>query len=387
MSSPKFEVPRSGVRTGRRPWASNALLTRVRLLLTYPAFRALGFPRALPINLTVSVTYACPSRCRTCNIWKKRARNLSVEEYRRVFESLGDAVQWATLSGGDQFLRADLPEIARAVREILRPSVINIPMNGILTHRIEELLPDIAKATKGSQLILNFSLDDLGGRHDDLRGHRKNFEKVEAMFRFAKGLQCTHSHMVIGIHTVVSRHNVDRLPEIAEALKRWQPDSYITEVAEERVELGTVGESISPDPDAYDRAAKFLMRQIRQGRSRHPVGRLVESFRLEYYDLARRVLRERVQVIPCYGGWASAQLAPDGEVWGCCVRAESFGNVRDYGLNFGRVWASAAADRFRDSVRACECACPLANAAYTNLLLSPRSLLRVASNFVSPGRE
>ncbi len=364
---------------------SNPLLTRARLLLTYPAFRALGVPRALPINLTVSVTYACPSRCKTCNVWKKRARNLSVEEYRRVFESLGDAVQWVTLSGGDQFLRADLPEVARAVREILRPSVINLPMNGILTHRIQELLPAIAEATRGSQLILNFSLDDVGERHDELRGHRKNYEKVEAMFRFAKGLQRAYSHMVIGIHTVVSRHNVDRLPEIAQALKRWQPDSYITEVAEERVELGTIGEPISPDPNAYDRAAEFLMWQIRQRRSRHPVGRLVESFRLEYYELARRILRERVQVIPCYGGWASAQLAPDGEVWGCCVRAESFGNVRERGLDFGKVWGSAEADRFRQSVRARECACPLANAAYTNLLLSPRSLLRVAANFLTSG--
>lgn len=358
------------------------LITRARQLATYPLFRTFGFPRPLPINLTVSVTYSCSSRCGTCNVWKKRVRNLSLEEYRLVFESLGDAVQWVTLSGGDQFLRADLAEIVGAARDLLRPSVINLPMNGILTHRIEQLLPAIAEASRGTQLILNFSVDEIGERHDELRGHRGNFEKVAAMFRFAKTLQRTHRHMVIGIHTVVSRCNVERLPEIAEALKAWEPDSYITEVAEERVELGTLGEPITPGPDAYDRAAEFLMNQIRQRRSRHPVGRLVESFRLEYYQLARRILREREQVIPCYGGWASAQLAPDGEVWGCCVRAESFGNVRDYDLDFGRVWASAAGERFRQSVRARGCACPLANAAYTNMLLSSRSILRVAANFV-----
>jgi hypothetical protein len=106
----------------------------------------------------------------------------------------------------------------------------------------------------------------------------------------------------------------------------------------------------------------------------------VESLRLEYYELAARILEEQTQVIDCYAGWASAQLAPDGHVWGCCVRAESVGNVRDHGYDFGNVWFGARADAFRASVKARACACPLANASYTNLLLDPRSLVRVAAN-------
>ena len=31
-------------------------------LLGYHSFRAIGYPKLLPINLTVSVTYSCPSR-------------------------------------------------------------------------------------------------------------------------------------------------------------------------------------------------------------------------------------------------------------------------------------------------------------------------------------
>jgi hypothetical protein len=58
------------------------------------------------------------------------------------------------------------------------------------------------------------------------------------------------------------------------------------------------------------------------------------------------------------------------------------GNVRDYGYDFARVWRSPRADEFRRSVRAKECACPLANASYTNLLLDAPSLARVTANMV-----
>ena len=68
------------------------------------------------------------------------------------------------------------------------------------------------------------------------------------------------------------------------------------------------------------------------------------------------------------------------EVARCCVRAESVGNVRDHGYDFRSVWFGPEADAFRASVRAHTCACPLANASYTNLLLDAPSLLRVTAH-------
>jgi MoaA/NifB/PqqE/SkfB family radical SAM enzyme len=246
------------------------------------------------------------------------------------------------------------------------------------------MLPLIAQHTRGSQLVLNFSIDDIGERHDRLRGHRNNYDKVVASYRLAKRLQREHDHLVVGIHTVISKFNADRIGTIADRLEELEPDSYITEIAEQRVELGTEDKDIAPDQQAYGRAVDALAERMRRRRRRgRPIGRLVESLRLEYYELVKRILAERTQVIPCYAGWASAHLAPDGDVWGCCVRAEPLGNVRDADYDFRKVWFSDAADAFRSSVRAKECACPLANASYTNMLLSPRSLLGVARNYLS----
>jgi MoaA/NifB/PqqE/SkfB family radical SAM enzyme len=352
-------------------------------LAGYRAAHASGVPRQLPVNLTVSVTYSCPSRCATCDIWQKKVDDLSVDEYGRIFPTLQKVPIWVTLSGGDQFVRADFDEIVRLVRTQIEPSIVNIPMNGIIAERIFQLLPRVAHNTVGSQLVLNLSVDEIGEAHDRLRGADRNFEKLKVVAELIHDLKKTYAHVVLGVHTVISKFNVHRIPEIErEARAIFRPDSYIAEVAENRVELKTMDKHITPDPADYRRAVNHLSNAIRGHRSTHPVARLVESLRLEYYELSARILEEQRQVIECYAGWASGHIAPDGHVWGCCVRAESMGNVRDRGYDFRTVWFGPQADAFRASVRAHECACPLANASYTNLLLDAPSLARVGGNMV-----
>ncbi|MCL2725627.1 MAG: radical SAM protein [Polyangiaceae bacterium] len=348
---------------------------------TYRAAHATGLIKPLPINLTVSVTYSCPSRCMTCDIWQKKVNDLSVDEYGRIFPTLERVPVWVTLSGGDQFLRSDLDEIVRLIKAQIDPKIVNIPMNGIVTERIHTLLPRIAEHTRGSQLVLNLSVDEIGAEHDRIRGVPGNWNKLLGVAELIGDLKKTYDHVVLGVHTVISKHNVPRIPEIErEARRIFQPDSYITEVAENRVELKTMNKDIAPDPADYRRAVAHLKASICKHRSHHPVARLVECLRLEYYDMAVRVLEEKRQIIDCYAGWASAHLAPDGDLWGCCTRAESLGNLRDYDYDFRTVWRGPAADAFRMSVRKKECACPLANACYTNLLLDVPSLARVTAN-------
>jgi MoaA/NifB/PqqE/SkfB family radical SAM enzyme len=355
-------------------------------LAGYRAAHATGRFKQLPVNLTVSVTYSCPSRCGTCDIWQKKVDDLSVDEYGRIFPTLKMVPVWVTLSGGDQFVRSDFDEIVRLVRSQIEPSIINIPMNGVITERIFNLLPKIAHNALGSQLVLNLSVDEIGQAHDQIRGAERNFEKLKLVAELIHDLKKTYSHIVLGVHTVISKFNVFRIADIErEARAIFRPDSYIAEVAEKRVELKTTEKDITPAAADYRRAVAHLQNAIRAHRSSRPVPRLVESLRLEYYELSARILEENRQVIDCYAGWASAHLAPDGHVWGCCVRAESIGNVRDHEYDFATVWLGEAGDTFRASVRAHECACPLANASYTNLLLDPSSLGRVAANMSGVG--
>ncbi len=338
-----------------------------------------GWPKVLPINVTISVTFNCPSRCLTCYVTSRKAKELSVGEYRRIFRALGSAPFWVTISGGEPFLRPDLFEIVDAICDESRPAIINIPTSGTVLKHVFDQLPRILERTRGSQLTINFSLDEVGERHDFIRRTPHNWKKTLTALRFAQSLKPRFPHLVVGIHSVLSVFNVRRFPEIYEALTALGPDSYITEVAEERAELRSIGTGITPPPGDYAAAVDYLTSRMKQT-SRAGFASVIDAFRLEYYRLAKRILAERRQVIPCYAGLTSCHIAADGDVWGCCTRAEPVGNLRDVDYDIARLWHAPPAAAFRRSVKAGECECPLANASYTNILMDPGSLVRVGAH-------
>jgi MoaA/NifB/PqqE/SkfB family radical SAM enzyme len=340
-----------------------------------------GWPRVLPINVTISVTFKCASRCLTCYVTSRKAKELSVDEYRRIFRSLGRDPFWVTISGGEPFLRPDLAEIVDAICDESSPAIINLPTSGTTHRHIFEQLPRILERTRGMQLTVNFSLDEVGERHDFIRRTPHNWRKTLEALRFAQSLKPRYPHLVVGIHSVISVFNVRRFPEIHDALAALGPDSYITEVAEERAELQTLGSGITPAPRDYAAAVDFLTSRMKAS-PRAGFASIIDAFRMEYYRLAKRILQERRQVIPCYAGLTSCHVAADGDLWGCCTRAEPLGNLREAGYDFARLWQGRPAAAFRRSVKNKECECPLANVSYTNILMDPGSLARVGTNAV-----
>jgi len=358
------------------------MLRLLPLMARHKLSYLLGWPTVLPLNVTISVTFKCPSRCMTCNVTSRKARELDVEEYRRIFRSMGKNPFWVTISGGEPFLRPDLPEIIEVICEESAPAIINIPTSGTTHAHIFRFLPKILEKTKDIQFTVNFSLDEIGERHDEIRRTPKNWEKTLESLHFAKSLQKSYPNLTVGIHTVISVYNVERLPIIYEELQKLAPDSYITEVAEERAELMTIGSGITPAPEQYAQAIDYLISRMRE-RQRQGFASIIDGFRLKYYELVKRILVEKRQVIPCYAGWTSCHIAADGDAWGCCVRAESLGNLRDVNFDFPALWRNSAARKFRRSVKHRECHCPLANASYTNMLMDPGTISRVVWNLGS----
>lgn len=338
-------------------------------------FRLSGWPSLVPMSLTLSVTYRCNSRCRTCNVYRRNAAELSLDEWVRVFRSLGTAPAWVTISGGEPFLRNDLEELITRLYEICTPSIINIPTNGLLRERIPKVVANLARHCRTAQLVVNVSMDEVGERNDFIRGVPGSYDRATETFRTLKALGL--SNLTVGIHTVISRYNVHRVPEIYEHMQSLDPDSYITEIAEERRELGTIGAGITPGAEDYARAADFLVSRMKESRDYRRVGRLTRAFRMQYYEVVKDVLRQRRQVMPCFAGFASAHISPDGDVWMCCIKAEPVGNLRDAQYDFLSVWNSSKAHQERKAIKEGGCYCPLANVSYTNMLYDVRRLFRV----------
>ena len=331
------------------------------------------------MNLTLSVTFKCNSRCKTCNVYRKKCDEFSLAEWQKVFRNLGKDLFWVTISGGEPFLRNDLLDLVCSLYDHCLPSIINIPTNGILKETIPKIVNQITIHCKKTQIVINLSIDEIEDKHDAIRGVQRNYAKAMETFTALKDLDTPN--LSIGIHTVISKFNITRIPEIYQHLRTLNPASYITEIAEEREELNTVGTGISPDYHDYANAIDFLSKELAQDHFNR-VGKITRAFRIEYYQMVKRILEEQRQVIPCYAGFASAQIAPNGDVWMCCTKAESIGNLRDVSYDFREIWFSQKAKTLRECIKKGGCYCPLANASYTNMLHNLKALSRVGWNFI-----
>ena len=106
----------------------------LRLALTIVQNRWGAVPR--PSWCTYLVLYRCNARCPMCDSWRLRpGQELTPAQVRQVFAKIGrlDVVR---LTGGEPFLREDFADVARAVDEESRPSVLHITSNGSFPDRI-----------------------------------------------------------------------------------------------------------------------------------------------------------------------------------------------------------------------------------------------------------
>ena len=348
-----------------------------------------------PITLTFSVTNRCQSRCRTCKIWRyyrehpeKESDELSLDEIERIFASTGH-VGFLNISGGEPFLREDISEIVALGAQHLTPEIIHLPTNAL---QPEKVVADVKKMLEGLRarnyevpLTVKPSLDGVGALHDEIRGVRGNFDKVTRTVEMLKELCADYANLHVEVGTVVSKDNIDRLDELAEFVKTLGVESYRSEIAEERAEFFNRGDGITPDLESYERAiASFANATRERMRTKRRLTRAAESLRLVYYDLAVRIMREKRQVLPCYGGITNAHLNPYGELWPCCVLGydKPLGTLRENDYDFQKVWHSQQAREVREYVRAGNCACPLANQTYSNILMSPRYLAKTVFNLL-----
>jgi len=341
----------------------------------YRLQRWIGYPKMLPMNYTISLTNRCNCRCKTCNIYENKTKELSINDYREFFKSVGSSPHWVTLSGGEPFLRKDVVSICKVIYDESKPRIINIFSNGVLTNKIVRDVLQITKYCKKTKININLSIDEIGTGHDKIRNFDGCYDKAMVTFRKLKKIKA--ENLSVGIHTVISIFNSHNFSYIAQNLMDLNPDTYLTEIAENRHELGTMDEYITPSPWNYASAIDFLIHRIKNDKFTGS-NKIAQSFRLEYYKMVKKMLRDEKFILPCYAGIASVQISSSGDVWVCCVKAKALGNIRRN--SFKKIWFSKNLQRARKEIKNNRCYCPLANASYTNMLMNFYILLKVSLN-------
>lgn len=349
-----------------------------------------------PLVLTFSVTASCRSLCKTCLIGRTFLDNpdlakqdLTLEEVRKVFKSLGH-VYFFNVSGGEPFMRMDLAEIMRLAAIHLTPRLMHIPTNALAPRAIEKtthkILTYMDKYLPSSvPITIKPSIDGVGAMHDYIRGIKGNWEKLNETIDRLLAISAKHPRLHVDLGTVISNLNIHHLDEIENWVHARGVESYRHEIAEQRVEFHNIGDPITPPPDVYEKLTQRFAEKILQNvKKKAFLTRTTEAVRLAYYHVAVQNLRQRRQVTPCYGGISNIHLNYNGDIWPCCILGSEqlLGNVRDWDYAIQQLLSSEQARKARTYIAGKKCACPLANQWLSNVLLTPRHMLKALYNLL-----
>lgn len=333
-------------------------------IISYNLFKRFGFPKSLPVFLTLSVNDWCNSRCKTCNVWRNNPKEkikeqLTVKEYEKIFENYGK-VYWITITGGEPFLREDLSKIIKIIYDKSKPGIVTIATNGMVTNSIVSQTKEILDYCQNLKLVINVSLDGIGEQHDEIRGVKGSFKSAVRTLKELKKLN--HPRLIVGINTVISRHNVVDFPKIYSYIKNnFNPDSYVCEIAENRAKLYNMKLKITPEKNEYHKALLFLINSLEKDREKN-ISDIVRSLRIEFY----KFLMKRYP-LKNFEGIASAYIMHNGDIWVSYSKPYVIDNLRGVGYDFRKFWFNYKANHFRKKMEK-NYQNMLANAFYTNFI-------------------
>ena len=331
-----------------------------------------------PIHLTFFVTRRCNARCPYCFYLRSddtpavSAPELSLEEIERISSSLGSLL-WLAFSGGEIFLRDELVDIAGAFYRNNRPAIMLFPTNGLLPVLIRDRIEAIVRSCPDSVVALKLSLDGLGEAHDALRNTPGSFDKTLQTYQAVAGLIDRYPNFELGANTVFCSENQDAMDEVIEYVRGLE---YIKTHT-----ISLVRGNLSDkryggvDTDKYLAAVRKLEKNLQEGRScvyRFRGARIKAAQDVLQRRLIHRTMRERKRTIPCYAGRLNLVLSEAVEVFPCELRMESFGNVRDFGYDMGKVTRTESARRVNESIKNNGCYCTHECYFMTNILFNPR---------------
>lgn len=323
----------------------------------FEALREQTTQKKIPLVAHLDLTYRCPLQCEHCYLVSgKKRRECATDEVKSILDQLADAgTLYVTFSGGEIFLREDLPEIVVYARKL--HFAVRLLTNGVLIDRT--MADEIAS---WHPEMVAFSVYDLDAAiHDAITGQGGSLAKTLDAVRVLK-----ERNIPLKISSVLMTRNVGhyrRLYDFARELgAQFQADYRIT-----------------PKSDGSKEPLKFHI-------SDQKIKEILQDpiFSKESNPEPSEGYAGIFNTIPCGAGHMSCYISPYGIVTPCIQVPIECGSLRQE--TFSVIWNNSSALRtfrgitFADMPQCANCnlfaycrPCPGLNLVETGNIATPPS--------------
>ncbi len=182
------------------------------------------FDRNQVSYMILYVTGKCNFRCGFCFYHAKiqkdgKADELCLDEMEKISRGTGPLIQ-LSLTGGEPFLRNDLPDITECFIRNTHVKYITVPTNASLTDRIVAYLEQVLPRHPGTFFRIAFSIDAIGTPHDTLRNAPGSYRKIQQSYEAVSPMRKKYSNLVLDCNSVFSSTNEDSILETIRTIER-----------------------------------------------------------------------------------------------------------------------------------------------------------------------
>ena len=326
-------------------WASKVLFPESRL--------------NLPEQVIFFITDKCNLSCAHCFYWEdlnRETKEATLKEIEKFSRTLGN-FSFLTLTGGEPFLRDDIPEIIKIFRENNSVTRVSIPTNGFFTERIIKTTANILKDVRGMYLSVKISLDGLEEKHDAIRGEKGAFLRAVNTYDELVKLKKTNPGFKVGIVMTYSALNQASLPETLEFIEeKLDPDLISVTFARGNTRDPKIKEAdVINYLELYKRIISFSLN--RENKHKGLPYRFYRAYKSKLSEMVAQIKEQNQRLFPCYAGRLLCIIDSALNVYPCEMIEKTFGNIREFDYDFRKLWFSKNAESLRKGIEDSKCFC------------------------------
>lgn len=316
------------------------------------------------LDLYLFLTNQCNARCKHCFYIEELGYvpgEMRLADYERLAPSLPQ-LERIFLTGGEAILHPDCPEIALLLGRTTRAQRLTLITNGFLPDKIEAFCQRLLDSGQlAGVLDILVSLDGLEATHNEVRQNPQAWTKAHQTLHRLQTLKMqAPTSFDFGVITIITSRNWRELRPLHEHLKAEFPAvrqgfefvrgtnfSLWGLAPEYRAEFNPPEDALPP-PEVWDDILATLDAINRES------GLANHSFQVTTHFTVK-MLRTKRKLVDCVSaGQNVAVIYATGDV-AVCEFSKPFANVKDFDMNFERLWNSEKAEAMRKATSRCWC--------------------------------
>ena len=315
--------------------------------------------RGLPSHLVLFVTNRCEMSCQHCFLVENgelnntSRRGLELEDIKKLASSVPKLLA-LSVTGGEPFLRKDLPEIIQAFAKSNYLKSVAIVSNGYQPSRI---IPTVKRLLKENdvEIFLSISLDGESRTHNKIRGKSDGYSKAFLTLVELSKLSKSNRQLSVGVNSTYTGDNYHSIYKLYQELKCLNLD-YVTLNLIRGATWDSVPDNIdiSEYKDLVERKEKLLGKQTNDKAFFNSLIAAKEKLKTR---IISNTIIQNTSVTQCYAGSLFGVIKDNGDIFACEQLPTSLGNLATVNYDLSQLWFSQTAEGERKAIANRECHC------------------------------